>query len=152
VLAADVVRRLRMNSGIGALDVFIGSWRTSGTIFSDSEQTRLSASDVYEWFPGQDFILHHVDGSMGGALVKALEILRYDEVDEGLVSQAIDNNGQYTEYKLRLFGHRWEIIGASERFEGEFNEDFTRLEGQWFTVRDGQDREWMQIKFEKVEN
>jgi hypothetical protein len=136
------------------LEVFVGTWNTSGTIASENgrEPSEVRAIDVYAWFPGEKFLLHHVDGSMGGAQVKALEILRYDEVEEGLVSQSIDNSGRYAEYKLRLSGRRWEIFGASERFEGEFNEDFTRLEGQWFTVRGGQDREWMQIKLKKVKN
>jgi hypothetical protein len=138
-------REPEVNRGeIEKLGVFVGTWNTSGILFSEdgADPGELRASDVYEWFPAEKFILHYVDGSMGGAPVKALEILRYDDA-EGLVSQSVDNGGQYAENKLRLLDRRWEIVGASLRFEGEFNEDFTCLEGHWFTVQDGQDRAWM---------
>lgn len=133
------------------LHIFIGSWRTSGTIVSDdgNEPTKLAASDVYEWFPGKSFIVHHVNGSMGDAQVKALEIFRFDE-REGLILQSIDNGGRYSEYKAQLHGHSWNIKGSSERFEGKFNDDYTVLEGQWFTLQEGKgDKPWMQIKLKK---
>ena len=133
------------------LEFLIGSWRTTGTILSagQDEDATLVASDIYEWFPGDAFILHHVDGKMGEAPVKALEIFRYDG-DKGFVSVSIDNAGQYSEYQLELEDHRWTISGASERFEGDFNADFTVLEGNWFAIKHGEpDKPWMNIRLQK---
>jgi hypothetical protein len=155
----SVIHRKRLKIGgsvmadttMAKLGVFIGTWRTTGTIHSDapSESAKLVATDVYEWFPGEAFILHHVDGLMGDAPVKALEIVRCDET-RGLLSQSIDNGGQFSEYSLDLNGRHWRINGPKERFEGEFNEDFTILEGNWFTVVDGEaDKPWMRIMLEK---
>jgi hypothetical protein len=139
------------DSPLKTLDILIGCWRTTGVILSEGEGegAQMEATDVYEWFPGDQFILHHVDGMMGEAPVKALEILRYDD-DKGLLSVSIDNGGQYSEYQLALEDHRWTISGVSERFEGDFNTDFTVLEGNWFAIKPGEpDRPWMHIRLEK---
>jgi hypothetical protein len=140
-------------SNMSDLDVFLGVWRTEGTILpaNGGLPEHLVASDVYEWFAGDKFMLHHVNGTMGANPVQALEIIRQDD-GGNLLSHAIDNKGQYGEYKLRLDGRSWTILGTSERFEGTFNADFTVLEGQWFAVSDtGSEKPWMHIRLSRPE-
>lgn len=137
--------------GINQLSIFIGSWRTTGTIASvdGGEPSKLIASDIYEWFQGEHFIVHHVDGSMGNTPVRAMEILRYDD-ENGFITQSIDDGGQYSEYEAQLDGRKWQIRGSTERFEGTFNGDYTELQGQWFTLKEGEpDKPWMQIELKK---
>ncbi len=137
---------------INRLNVFIGSWRTDGEIFpqNGAGPSKLVATDSYEWFPGAHFILHHVDGQMGENPVKALEIMRYDQESDRFLSTSIDNGGQHSEYELNLNGRNWSIIGETERFWGEFNSDFTILEGRWLQISDDKvENPWMKIRLTK---
>ena len=51
---------------VADLAPFIGTWDTSGTILGADGKAEgtLRATDVYEWFPGKFFVLHHVDGKL----------------------------------------------------------------------------------------
>jgi hypothetical protein len=87
---------------------------------------------------------------MGENPVKALEIMRYDQESDRLLSTSIDSGGQHPEYELKLNGRNWSIIGETERFRGEFNSDFTILEGQWFQISDDKAKNpWMKIRLTK---
>lgn len=137
---------------ISHLSAFIGSWRTTGKISSRQGDAtdHLVASDVYEWFSGGHFILHHVNGYIGSQEVRALEILSYDRKANTFVSNSIDNSGNSSNYILKLDGYNWNIDGKTERFRGSFDESFSVLSGKWFLVDDqGNEKPWMEIHLVK---
>ena len=55
-------------SALDRLEVFIGRWLTEGETVATAEapSVRIFASDVYQWGPGGQFIIHPAYGRMGG--------------------------------------------------------------------------------------
>lgn len=138
-------------TAVAGLAPLIGTWDTSGTILdADGEaEGKLRGTDVYEWFPGRFFVLHHVDGKLEDTEVKAIEVIGAGEGD-GCIARSYDNAGQSDEYKVALQGRMWTIDGSTQRFRGSFSEDFTTLEGSWEASEDGQSwRPWMNITLRK---
>jgi hypothetical protein len=133
------------------LELFVGHWQTEGEIQTGPGQTeRLVATDTYEWLPGGFFLLHRVDGHLGEAEVKTLEVIGYDAAKQRYFTQSFDNQGQAVSYHASLTEHDWKIFGTSERFSGHFNQDATVLKGQWERSEDGVHwQAWMDIKLTK---
>jgi Protein of unknown function (DUF1579) len=118
------------------LDVFVGQWRTEGTILADPENpsgstAKLTAVDTYEWLPGGFFLIHHVDGRMGEDEVHAIEIIGYDASRQAYRTRSFDNHGNTGTYEATLRGATWAIRGQRERFTGEFGDGSRTLTGQW---------------------
>jgi hypothetical protein len=141
----------RPAKAVADLAPFIGTWDTSGTVLDADGKAagELKATDIYEWFPGEFFVLHHVEGTLGDAEVRALEVIGVGEGD-GCVARSYDNAGQSDEYAVALRGRSWTIDGSTQRFRGSFSEDFTTLEGSWEASDDGKTwRWWMNITLRK---
>ena len=98
-----------------------GRWQTSGRILDGGES--FSATDVYEWFPGGHFLLHHVDAVMAGAAVRTLEIFGYDEEQGAITATSYDNDGGVAVARIALDGRSIAIDGAEQRFRGAFSAD-----------------------------
>jgi len=62
------------------LGVFIGRWITEGETAAgaDAPAMRIVASDVYEWAPGGQFVLHPAYGRIGDMEVGGIEIIACD--------------------------------------------------------------------------
>ena len=110
----------------------------------------LRATDTYEWLPGGYFLLHRVDGTMGGHPVQALEVIGYDPERGDYFSQSYDNTGSTASYRARLEGERWQIIGERERFDGRFTEGGRVLRGRWERLADGRWVDWMTLSLTRV--
>jgi len=134
------------------LDIFVGTWHTVGEILSGDEGPPrvLRAIDTYEWGAGGHFLVHHVDGDMGGHPVQALEVIGWDPDRGDYFSHAYDNTGSVASYRASLTELRWQILGAQERFDGQFSEDRHILRGQWERLVDGCWTAWMTISLTRV--
>src|SRR5688572_23928313 len=139
-------------SAVAALEPFVGVWDTTGTVLDAKGQPEgeLKAIDTYEWFPGGYFLLHHVDGQMGDAEVKALEVIGAGPREGICLARSYDNAGQSDEFDVALRGRNWTIDGKTQRFRGQLSTDWRTLEGQWELTEDGSTwRPWMQIRLIK---
>jgi hypothetical protein len=135
------------------LDVFVGRWETEGQITdpSSGRTSRLTAVDTYEWLPGEFFLLHRVDGRMGEAEVKAIEIIGFDASSRTYFTHSFDNQGRAAAYKATLEDGVWTITGDAERFRGEFSDDRKKLTGKWERSPDGSRWvPWMDIQLTKA--
>jgi hypothetical protein len=129
------------------LEILAGHWDTTGTVIG--EKSPFEAVDIYEWMPGGYFLLHHVEAEMGGAEVRALEVIGADPGGSGYVTWSFDNSGGALTYRAQLDGRKWSIDGEAERFRGEVSPDGRTLEGQWSQKRGGQWVPWMDIALRK---
>lgn len=134
------------------LDVFVGTWRTVGEIVGDApgEPLELRGTDVYEWLGGGHFLVHHVDGDMGGQPVQALEVIGWDPDRGEYFSHAYDNGGTVALYRAALDGLRWQIFGEQERFDGQFSEDRRILRGSWERLVNGHWTPWMTLSLTRA--
>ena len=76
------------------LDPLVGHWRSRGRTVDGLD---VAGTDVYEWFPGKGFLVHHVDVTMGDERVRVLEMIGGAAPDGGWRMRAFDNQGGYAE-------------------------------------------------------
>lgn len=54
-------------------------------------------TDVYEWLPGGSFIVHHVDVTVGGEPMQAIELIgERDPATGSIVARSYDSDGSVT--------------------------------------------------------
>lgn len=127
----------------------IGRWRTNG-ILVDSGKS-FTATDVYEWFPGNHFILHHVDADMDGEHVQALEVFGLDGDRSGIFARSYESGGMIVDSRVVMDGRELQVISTTERFRGTFEADFHAIAGLWERSDDGKAwTPWMRVRLEKV--
>jgi len=88
----------RMNPRPSALDrlcVFIGRWLTEGETVATPERpsVKISASDVYEWGPGGQFIMHPAYGRIEEQDVGGLEVIGYDPATDSSAPSSLTTRG-----------------------------------------------------------
>lgn len=129
------------------LGILVGHWSTSGTMIDDG--SRFAATDIYEWMPGEHFLLHHVEARMGGAEVRTLEVIGASPDGDGYLTWSFDNAGGTATYRAHLDDRKWSIDGDTEQFRGEISEDGKTLSGRWEQKRAGHWAPWMDIVLRK---
>ena len=98
---------------------------------------RLNATDVYEWLPGKQFLLHWVDGRLGGTRVRSVEVIGFDTKRRRFHATSYDSGGAVTSFTSTLRVKTWRITGKSERFVGTFSKGFRAMSGTWFRKQPG---------------
>ena len=82
-------------SALDRLNVFIGRWLTEGETVAtpDAPSVRIFASDVYQWAPGGQFIMHPAYGRIGEQDVGGLEVIGYDPATDQFLTHYFDHAG-----------------------------------------------------------
>lgn len=140
-------------SGMSRLEVFIGTWNTTGEVLGtdDAPATTLVATDTYRWLPGRHFIVHEADARLGSTPTRSMEVIGYDRSARAFTSRAYDDQGGMEEFKLSLKGRRWSIVGKVVRFDGKFSEDRSELKGLWeMKGKKGRWQPWIVLKLERA--
>ena len=109
---------------------FVGRWNTEGKIpaTESTPQIKISGTDTYEWLPGEFFLLHKVDVSVGD----------YDNKGSSGYMTATCKNGV------------WTFLGDTLKFTGGFGKEDNEVSGIWEQTTDGEN--WthlMDIKLTK---
>jgi hypothetical protein len=115
------------------LDVFIGTWNTTGEVLETSANAAgsLVATDTYRWLPGRHFIVHEVDARFDGKPARSLEVMGFDASKRRYFSTSYDDAGSTEDFVVKLDGRRWTINGRTVRFDGAFDAKKNRLTGLW---------------------
>jgi hypothetical protein len=83
------------------LTAIAGRWRTSGHVIGDP-QVPVVGTDIYEVFPGGHFLVHHVDVTVGGQPVRAIEIIGEPDGEGGYLGRSYDSDGNAEVMQLRI--------------------------------------------------
>src|SRR5262245_2774732 len=77
------------------LNVFIGRWLTEGETVpqKDAPGERIVASDVYQWAPGGQFVMHPAYGRIGANEVGGLEVIGFDASTGQFQTTFFDSRG-----------------------------------------------------------
>jgi hypothetical protein len=96
------------------LGALVGRWRSEGHIVGNS--VPIEGTDVYEWLPGEFFLVHHVDVVVGDQKVQAIEIIgEYDPATDSFTGRAYDNLGNVTIMHARVDDDGvWTFTGAGD--------------------------------------
>ena len=74
------------------LSSIVGRWRTSGRVIGEPS-IPVVGTDTYELVPGGHFLLHHVDVTIGGQPVRAIEIIGEPDAGGGYLARSFDSHG-----------------------------------------------------------
>ena len=83
------------------LTAIVGHWRTSGHVIGDP-QVPVVGTDIYELFAGGHFLVHHVDVTVGGQSVRAIEIIGEPDGEGGYLGRSYDSDGNAEVMHLRI--------------------------------------------------
>ncbi|PZF79245.1 hypothetical protein [Jiangella anatolica] len=121
------------------LDALVGAWRSSGETVGHPV-VRIEGSDIYEWLPGEHFLLHHVDVTLDGRRYRALEVF------EGDVARSYDSDGATGTMAVGLSEPGVvTLTGPDTRARLVVEAD--RMAARWERLADGQWRHWMDMRF-----
>jgi hypothetical protein len=85
-----------------ALLRIVGDWVTEGHVVGEPA-IPVRGSDVYEAFPGNHFLVHHVDVTVGTRPVRAIEIIGEAAPDgDGFLARSFDADGNVELMRLRV--------------------------------------------------
>jgi Protein of unknown function (DUF1579) len=133
----------RPNSRPTALDrlnAFIGRWLTEGETVATPEApaVRIFASDVYQWAPGGQFIMHPAYGRIGEQDVGGLEVIGYDPVTDQFRTHFFDHTGNVITETLTFRDGSWMWQATYHRCKGVFTDNGRTLTAHHERSDDGQ--------------
>jgi hypothetical protein len=153
---------VRRNEKLAAI---VGRWRTSGHVLDDP-RVPVEGTDIYEVFSGGHFLVHHVDVTVGGQRVRAIEIIGEPD-DDVYLARSFDSEGNAEVMKLRIgddgsfhFSGGGDIAPAAQRGDLPtqvrstltISQDRSSMRAIWERSDDGIDwQPWMDIKFTRNE-
>jgi hypothetical protein len=84
------------------LSTIAGRWRTSGYVVGDP-RVPMKGTDHYEVLPGGHFLVHHVDVTVGGQEVRAIEVIgEHDPDSDAYLARSFDSEGNAEVMKLQI--------------------------------------------------
>ena len=121
------------DSGLDPLEALIGTWHTQITMLGPDGRKgdEYRAVDRYEWMAGRHFMLHHVDATMPGGKLKALEVIGLANDGSGFFIRSYDSEGESLKFNASMDGRKWSAVSANLRFDGEFDDDGGIVAGRW---------------------
>jgi hypothetical protein len=107
------------------LEALIGRWITEGQTSAEAgeESAPIVASDVYEWAPGNHFVLHTAYGHVGDEPAGGIEIIGDDASGGGLSCHFFDSDGNTTTQTLTLRDSTWTWEGEAARCTAPLSPD-----------------------------
>src|SRR5262245_4309748 len=104
------------------LNVFVGRWLTEGETVpgSGASSESIVASDVYQWAPGGQFIMHPAYGRIGSRSVGGLEVIGYDSATGQYQTYFFDSQGNASRETLSCRDGVWTWVGRQTRCKGTF--------------------------------
>jgi hypothetical protein len=141
-------------SALDRLDVFIGRWLTEGETVATPEapSVRIFASDVYQWAPGGQFIVHPAYGRIGEQDVGGIEVIGYDSASDQFRTHYFDHAGNEITETLTFRDGAWTWQATHHRCKGVFTDSGRTLTAHHERSDDG--KRWsrsMVVTLRKVE-
>jgi hypothetical protein len=141
-------------SALDRLEVFIGRWLTEGETVATAEapSARIFASDVYQWGPSGQFIIHPAYGRIGGQDLGGLEVIGYDPATGQLRTHFFDHAGNVITETLTFRDGTWMWQAMHHRCKGVFTDNGRILTAHHEHSVDGKQwRPLMTVTLRKVE-
>lgn len=130
-----------------ALAALTGKWHTEGRQLEGplGPASAFVAVETFEWLEGGHFLIHRVEGKVGGRLASCIEIFGKNERGQ-LFAQTFYNDGNSNSWRIQATPH--EVIlsgtwskgsgaGLELRYTARVIEEGNTLEGKWEQSRDG---------------
>jgi hypothetical protein len=134
-----------MGTDIAAWEPLIGSWASSGRTVGG---VGIEGSDVYEWLPGGQFVVHRVDVRMGGEQVDVLEMIG-ERDGEAFLMRSFDNHGGTALMRATVDDAGvWTFAGPTERATLVVAD--STMSARWEREVGGVWEPWMDMEFRRT--
>src|SRR6185369_14741947 len=98
VMAAKSSKPNKPSAAHRKLAIFVGTWRANGTSYAAGQRaddakastTPWRSTESFEWLPGEFFLLHRWDATVGKQSFIGTEIFGYDEKAGGYFTRFFD--------------------------------------------------------------
>ncbi len=130
---------------IRRLAAFIGEWRMQAT-FKDTPATEAVASVVFEWLPGERFLIERWEVPLPEA-PDGIAIIGADPENHGnYLQHYFDSRGVARVYKMSVSDRGWKLwrdtpdfspLAFAQRYTGTFRDDGRVITGSWEICHDG---------------
>jgi hypothetical protein len=134
-----------MGAGIAAWEPLIGSWASSGRTV---DGVAVEGSDVYEWLPGEQFVIHRVDVRMGGEQVDVLEVIGERDGDAFLMRSFEGSGGTALMRASVDDAGVWTFAGPTAR--ATLTVADSTMTAYWERSVDGSWEHWMDMRFRRI--
>ena len=143
------------NPALKRLNVLVGKWQSEGETIAEKNEPviKINGTDSYEWFPGDYFLVHHADVSMGDEQVKVIEMIGgYDASSRTYPMRSFDNQGNFQTMQASVDEQGvWKFTGEKIRTTLVVADDGKTTTAKWERTNDGSMwQHWMDMKFTKV--
>jgi hypothetical protein len=134
-----------MDADIAAWEPIIGYWASSGRTV---DGIGIEGSDVYEWLPGRQFVVHRVDVRMGGEQVDVLEVIGERDGD-ALLMRSFDRSGGTALMRATVDDAGvWTFAGPTVRATLVVGD--STMSAKWERNVDGAWEHWMDMEFRRT--
>jgi len=135
------------------LGALVGRWRSEGHVIADPP-VPVIGTDIYEWLPGQFFLVHHVDVMVGDQTVRAIEMIgEYDPATDSYSCRAYDNEGAVTTMRASVDGSGvWTFTGGGDVASAALDDSAAPLAAVRSTLTIAPDGRRMTAKWERSED
>jgi hypothetical protein len=132
------------NPGIDALEAFIGEW-SLGADFPNAPPTDVRGRVVFEWLPGEQFLVQRWEVPVPEA-PDGIAIIGFDRGRETFLQHYFDSRGVVRVYEMSFSDGLWKLwrttadfspLDFSQRFTGTFSDDGKTIDGRWEISDDG---------------
>jgi hypothetical protein len=142
------------NPGIEALEAFIGEW-SLGADFPNAPPTDVRGRVVFEWLPGEQFLVQRWEVPVPEA-PDGIAIIGFDRGRKTYLQHYFDSRGVARVYEMSFGDGVWKLWrdgdDFSQRFTGTLSDDGETIEGAWDISHDGSSWEHdFDITFTKVD-
>jgi hypothetical protein len=126
------------------LDAFLGEWSMEAA-FPFAPPTGIGGHTVFEWMPGEQFLIQRWEVSHPDA-PDCIAIIGFDAGRRTYLQHYFDSRGIARVYEMSFIDGLWKLwrnsadfspLSFSQRFTGTISEDGKTIEGRWETSSDG---------------
>ena len=118
----------------------IGTWNTTGKIYSEEKSLVLTGTDSYEFILNGNCILHKAKVNMGDEELETFELILPDTSLEKVAMHYYNSKGETGAMKGSLARNEFKIENEALKFEGRLNKENSKLIGKWYRIAD--DNSW----------
>jgi hypothetical protein len=129
------------------LGAFLGKWIMEGQAYEGpfGPAARITATETYEWLPGSLFLVHRLEGRLGGQRIACIEVIGCDTSKDTCSVRSFYNDGTHNVWQGReqdgtwVFSGTWQRDGKalSVRCTSVFSDAGDTVTGTWEYSPDG---------------
>jgi hypothetical protein len=138
------MEQLARDPALERLDAFVGEWSMEAA-FPLAPATGIGGHTVFEWMPGEQFLIQRWEVSHPDA-PDGIAIIGFDAGRETYLQHYFDSRGVARVYEMSFGDGLWKLwrnsadfspLTFSQRFTGTFGDDGKTINGRWETSNDG---------------